>query len=66
MQHSGDRGGQLSEVKASLIYPVNSRTTRAAQRNPVSINTNKNKTKVIISGCGRRHEEDKRSSGKAE
>jgi hypothetical protein len=32
----GDRGRQISEFKASLVYNVNSRTTaRAIQRNPV-------------------------------
>jgi hypothetical protein len=37
----GGRGRQISEFKASLVYRVSSRTTRAIQRNPVS----KNKTK---------------------
>jgi hypothetical protein len=36
-----DRGRQISEFKASLVYRVSSRTARAIQRNPVS----KNKTK---------------------
>jgi hypothetical protein len=41
-QHSGGRGRQISEFKASLVYKVSSRTARAIQRNPVS---KKNKTK---------------------
>jgi hypothetical protein len=32
----GGRGRQISEFKASLVYKVSSRTTRATQRNPVS------------------------------
>jgi hypothetical protein len=31
-----DRGRQISEFKASLVYKVSSRTARATQRNPVS------------------------------
>jgi hypothetical protein len=38
----GDRGRQISEFKASLVYRVSSRTARATQRNPVS---KKQKTK---------------------
>jgi hypothetical protein len=30
----GDRGKQISEFEASLVYKVSSRTARAAQRNP--------------------------------
>jgi hypothetical protein len=41
----GDRGRQISEFKASLVYKVSSRTARATQRNPVSKNKNKNKNK---------------------
>jgi hypothetical protein len=40
----GDRGRQISEFKASLVYRVSSRTTRATQRNPVS-KTNKQTNK---------------------
>jgi hypothetical protein len=36
---------QISEFKASLVYRVNSRTARAAQRNPVSKNNNNNNNK---------------------
>jgi hypothetical protein len=32
----GGRGRWISEFEASLVYRVNSRTARAAQRNPVS------------------------------
>jgi hypothetical protein len=35
-QHMGGRGRQISEFKASLVYRVSYRTTRTAQRNPVS------------------------------
>jgi hypothetical protein len=41
----GDRGRQISEFEASLVYRVSSRTARATQRNPVSKNKNKNKNK---------------------
>jgi hypothetical protein len=37
----GGKGRQISELQASLVYKVSSRTARAIQRNPVS----KNKTK---------------------
>jgi hypothetical protein len=32
----GGRGRQISELEASLVYRVSSRTARAIQRNPVS------------------------------
>jgi hypothetical protein len=32
----GGRHRQISELKASLVYRVSSRTARATQRNPVS------------------------------
>jgi hypothetical protein len=41
----GDRGGWISDFKASLAYKVSSRTARATQRNPVSKNK-KTKTKT--------------------
>jgi hypothetical protein len=38
-----DRGRQISEFEASLVYKVTSRTARAIQRNPVlKKQTNKN------------------------
>jgi hypothetical protein len=40
----GGRGRQISEIEASLVYRVSSRTARVTQRNPVS----KNKTKQNI------------------
>jgi hypothetical protein len=40
----GGRGRRISEIEASLIYRVSSRTARATQRNPVSKNK-KQKTK---------------------
>jgi hypothetical protein len=43
----GGRGRRISEIKASLVYRVSSRTARATQRNPVSKQnkTKQNKTK---------------------
>jgi hypothetical protein len=42
----GGRGRRISELEASLVYKVSSRTARAIQRNPVSKkNKNKNKNK---------------------
>jgi hypothetical protein len=41
----GGRGRRISEFKASLVYRVSSRTTRATQKNPDSKNQNQNKTK---------------------
>jgi hypothetical protein len=42
-QHSGGRGRWISELEASLVYKVSSRTTRAIQRNPVLKNQKKKK-----------------------
>ena len=39
----GDRGRQISEFEASLVYRVSSRTARATQRNPVLKKQNKTK-----------------------
>jgi hypothetical protein len=44
----GGRGRQISELKASLVYRVSSRTARATQINPVSKNK-KTKTKKKMS-----------------
>ena len=41
-QHSGSRGWQISEFKASLVYRENSRTARTIQRNPFLKNSNQN------------------------
>jgi hypothetical protein len=44
----GGRDRQISELKASLVYKVSSRTAKATQRNPVSKNKKtKNKKKSI-------------------
>jgi hypothetical protein len=43
-QHLGGRGRQISELEASLVYRVSSRTARDTQRNPVS-KTNKQTNK---------------------
>jgi hypothetical protein len=47
----GSRGRWISELEASLIYKVSSRTARAIQRNPVSKKnkkqTNKNEEEMI-------------------
>jgi hypothetical protein len=47
----GGRGRQISELEASLVYRVSSRTTRATQRNPVSKKQNKTKQnkKTLVS-----------------
>jgi hypothetical protein len=42
----GGRGRLISEYKASLVYRVSSRTSRATQRNPVSKKQNKNLKKT--------------------
>jgi hypothetical protein len=49
----GDRGRQISEFKASLVYRVSSRTARAIQRNSASknnniINNNNNNKTVLL------------------
>jgi hypothetical protein len=41
----GGRGRRISEFEASLVYRVSSRTARTIQRNPVSKNKQKKKTK---------------------
>jgi hypothetical protein len=45
-QHSGGRGGQISEFVASLVYILSSRTARATQRDPVSTLQAKTKTQA--------------------
>jgi hypothetical protein len=41
----GERGRQISEFKATLVYKVSSRTARAIQKNPVSKKKKKEKKK---------------------
>jgi hypothetical protein len=41
----GGGGSQISEIEASLVYKVSSRTARAIQRNPVWKNQKKKKKK---------------------
>jgi hypothetical protein len=41
----GGRGRRISELEASLVYRVRSRTARAIQRNPVSKKPKNQKTK---------------------
>ena len=41
--HSGDRGRQIPEFEASLVYRVSFRTVRATQKNPVSKKKKKKK-----------------------
>jgi hypothetical protein len=41
----GSRGRWISELEASLVYRVSSRTARATQRNPVSERKKKKKKK---------------------
>jgi hypothetical protein len=43
--HLGGRGRQISELEASLVYKVSSRTARAIQRKPVSKKKKKEKEK---------------------
>jgi hypothetical protein len=47
-QHLGGRSRRISEFKASLVYRVSSRTSRAIQRNPVLKKTKQNKQKKEI------------------
>jgi hypothetical protein len=47
----GGRGRQISEFKASLVYRVSSRTSRATQGNLVSKNQ-KEKKKIIYNNIG--------------
>jgi hypothetical protein len=47
----GGRSRQISELEASLVYKVNSRTARATQRNPV-LKNQENKTKNKLSKPG--------------
>jgi hypothetical protein len=67
-QHSGGRGRRISEVEASLVYRVSSRTAKATQRNPVSdqktTTTTKKKTKkkkkekknaILFTACWRKN-----------
>jgi hypothetical protein len=35
-QHLGDRGKQISELEASLVYKASFRTTQTTKRNPVA------------------------------
>jgi hypothetical protein len=42
----GGRGRRISEIKASLVYRVSSKTARATQRNPVSKKQNKQTNKT--------------------
>jgi hypothetical protein len=44
----GERGGQISEFQASLVYRVSSRTARATQRNPVLKKKKTNKKKKMM------------------
>jgi hypothetical protein len=39
----GGRGRRISELEASLVYRVSSRTVKTTQRNPVSKNKQTNK-----------------------
>jgi hypothetical protein len=52
----GSRGRGVSELEASLVYRVSSRTARATQRNPVmkkqkQINKQIKTTKKLLSQC---------------
>ena len=43
----GSRVRRISEFKASLVYRTNVRTARVTQRNTLSQNNNRNKTKHV-------------------
>jgi hypothetical protein len=45
------RGRRISELEASLVYRVSSRTARATQRNPVSKKKKKKKKKNKFLEC---------------
>jgi hypothetical protein len=56
----GDRGRQISEFKASLVYRVSSRTARTTQRNRVSKNKQtKKKTKTKTNKTKKQKKESK-------
>jgi hypothetical protein len=44
----GGRDRQISELQASLVHRVSSRSAKAIQRNPVSKNNNNNKIQVTV------------------
>jgi hypothetical protein len=62
----GGRGRQISEFKTSLVYRVSSRTTRATQRNIVTLSgqTNKqtNKNKKTNKQKKKRKEKEKKKT----
>jgi hypothetical protein len=61
----GGRGRQISEFKASLVYKVSSRTSRAIQRNPVSKNQRgKKKEEGGGGGGGEKKERRDREGGR--
>jgi uncharacterized protein (DUF2252 family) len=49
----GGRGRWISELKASLVYRVSSRTARATQRNPVSKKQTNKQTNKQTKGAWR-------------
>ena len=54
----GGRGRQISEIEASLVYRVRSRTARNTQKNSVlkkQTNKQTNKTKKLIKLTKRKH-----------
>jgi hypothetical protein len=69
-----DRGRQISEFEASLVYKVSSKSARAIQRDPVSKNkqtnkqTNKQKTKITKTKTqkNKRQKNNKKTKNKKE
>jgi hypothetical protein len=60
----GGRGRLISELEASLVYKVSSRTARALQRNPVSKKEKKRKEKKKEKRKEKKRKEKKRKEKK--
>jgi hypothetical protein len=60
----GGRGRRISELKASLVYKVSSRTARAIQRNPVSEKQKNKKNKKTKKKKKERKEKKKKKNKK--
>jgi hypothetical protein len=60
----GGRGRRISELEASLVYKVSSRTARAIQRNPVSKTKRKEKKRKEKKRKEKKRKEKKRKEKK--
>jgi hypothetical protein len=58
----GGRGRRISEIKASLVYKVSSRTARAIQKNPVS-KKQKQKQKQTTNNKQQQQQQQKMAGG---